>query len=259
MQRLVHDYINNNDNPFASLCQDCHNLLASLDKNPNTDLQDLNRSRNDLKATADGCVICYEILVKSDDPSRPRPDDRLLTYYASRTAHRINLMSGKTVATSFLAAISLPVQAALTQGLEERRRGVEPGTSAREIVSTNSYISLWLARKWIRQCVENHDTCKAPSLERRLPTRLVDLGSEAVIRPRLCLGRSLPIETQYATLSHCWGGKVFLQLREENLGLFLQSLPVAELSRTFREAMEICKRLEIRYLWIDSLCIIQSK
>ncbi|MCJ1295080.1 hypothetical protein MMC34_006641 [Xylographa carneopallida] len=37
-----------------------------------------------------------------------------------------------------------------------------------------------------------------------------------------------------------------------------QRIEVSRLTKTFREAMEVTKRLGVRYIWIDSLCIIQD-
>lgn len=37
-----------------------------------------------------------------------------------------------------------------------------------------------------------------------------------------------------------------------------KEIPVDQLSKTFREAVIVCRKLEMRYLWIDSLCIIQN-
>jgi hypothetical protein len=31
-----------------------------------------------------------------------------------------------------------------------------------------------------------------------------------------------------------------------------------ELPKTFRDAIEICRKLDISYIWIDSLCVIQG-
>jgi len=42
------------------------------------------------------------------------------------------------------------------------------------------------------------------------------------------------------------------------LRAYLQGIPISKLPKTFREAIIIAKRLKIRYLWIDSLCIIQG-
>ena len=38
----------------------------------------------------------------------------------------------------------------------------------------------------------------------------------------------------------------------------LQAINFSHLPQTFRDAMEVAQRLGIRYLWIDSLCIIQD-
>ena len=38
--------------------------------------------------------------------------------------------------------------------------------------------------------------------------------------------------------------------------MYTAQLP--ELTKTFREAIEVARRLEVEYIWIDSLCIIQD-
>jgi len=62
----------------------------------------------------------------------------------------------------------------------------------------------------------------------------------------------------YTTLSHCWGRIQPVKLLQQNVGAFTQQIPVRQLSKTFREAMEISRRMGIQYIWIDSLCIIQD-
>jgi hypothetical protein len=64
----------------------------------------------------------------------------------------------------------------------------------------------------------------------------------------------------YACLSHCWGsGADIVKTLEDNfqthstVGIEIGALPA-----TFRDATEICQKLHINYLWIDSLCIIQD-
>jgi hypothetical protein len=60
------------------------------------------------------------------------------------------------------------------------------------------------------------------------------------------------------TLSHCWGGKVFTTLTADNFQSYLSRIPYEDLSKTFKEAILITRRLGFRYLWIDSLCIKQG-
>lgn len=65
----------------------------------------------------------------------------------------------------------------------------------------------------------------------------------------------------YVTLSHCWGKAKFTTLTEDNIDQFLQrGIKINTLPRTFRDAIYFARRLsrQVRYLWIDSLCIIQG-
>jgi hypothetical protein len=49
-----------------------------------------------------------------------------------------------------------------------------------------------------------------------------------------------------------------LSTTRTNLGSFESSLPVESLSRTFQDALFVTVELGFRYIWIDSLCIIQD-
>lgn len=62
-----------------------------------------------------------------------------------------------------------------------------------------------------------------------------------------------------STLSYCWGQKPFTMLTQDNLLLFNQQIPFKELPRTFRDAIEVTRRLGLEYIWIDALCIVQSE
>jgi hypothetical protein len=49
-----------------------------------------------------------------------------------------------------------------------------------------------------------------------------------------------------------------LRLTLDKLKVWSDAIPVAELPLTFKDAMEATKQLNVQYLWIDSLCIIQD-
>jgi hypothetical protein len=51
----------------------------------------------------------------------------------------------------------------------------------------------------------------------------------------------------------------YLQLTRDTLAAFGEAIPISELSKTFQDAISVTLRLGIRYLWIDSLCIMQDK
>ncbi|KAF1989441.1 HET-domain-containing protein, partial [Aulographum hederae CBS 113979] len=63
---------------------------------------------------------------------------------------------------------------------------------------------------------------------------------------------------EYACLSHCWGGLQPIQTTRGNIESHKRGIDLAKLPLTFREAVLFTRRLGIRYLWIDSLCIIQD-
>jgi len=65
-------------------------------------------------------------------------------------------------------------------------------------------------------------------------------------------------KAQYATLSYCWGSGVQqLTTTTSNLRDHMLALPCG-LPKTISDAVEVCRKVGIRYLWVDALCIIQD-
>ena len=64
----------------------------------------------------------------------------------------------------------------------------------------------------------------------------------------------------YMTLSYCWGEprSTKVILTQDKLDSFRQEIDVSALPRIFQEAVQITERLNIEYLWIDALCILQD-
>jgi hypothetical protein len=108
------------------------------------------------------------------------------------------------------------------------------------------------ASVWLNQCYEAHSCPKSIS---PLPTRVIDVGDDAT-EPRLHVsnGQIAP----WLTLSHCWGRSRPIVTTKENVESHCQVLKLSTLPRTFQDAVIITRRLGHRYLWIDSLCIIQD-
>jgi hypothetical protein len=67
-------------------------------------------------------------------------------------------------------------------------------------------------------------------------------------------------QPEYTTLSHCWGPPENrpITTTKANLKDRMTLISMNELSNTFRDAVRITRELGERYLWIDSLCIIQD-
>jgi hypothetical protein len=49
---------------------------------------------------------------------------------------------------------------------------------------------------------------------------------------------------------------VAFKLTSTNLGTLKHGIEPSILPKTFRDAVEICSRLQIPYLWIDALCML---
>jgi len=91
------------------------------------------------------------------------------------------------------------------------------------------------------------------------PTRLIDLGTSNDQYVNLVNTRSTPTRGPYATLSHRWADSTVIQTTSSNLEQFLHAIPVTILSKTFQDAFTAARSyLGVRYIWIDSLCIIQD-
>ena len=59
-------------------------------------------------------------------------------------------------------------------------------------------------------------------------------------------------------LSHCWGKSRHTKTTTDTLELYRSAIPFASLSQTFKDAVLVTRKLGVRYLWIDSLCIVQD-
>ncbi|KAE8452608.1 hypothetical protein EG329_013867 [Mollisiaceae sp. DMI_Dod_QoI] len=126
--------------------------------------------------------------------------------------------------------------------------------------NTSSDQSLALAFKWLSDCAQSHEECRGVGNKpRRLPTRLIDVGILKDDTVKLCDTKLLPLDTLYLTLSHCWGTEKFLTLTTENITSFKEKgFRISHLPKTFQDAVYITQSLPVRYIWIDSLCIVQN-
>ncbi|KAF2193001.1 HET-domain-containing protein [Zopfia rhizophila CBS 207.26] len=125
--------------------------------------------------------------------------------------------------------------------------------------STGSDASVHLALSWLKTCMKEHKACKQfGGLVSDLPTRVVDVGpSDGTIPPRLYVSRPGQ-KAIYLTLSHRWGTSQICKTTKRRLEDFQRQLPMNELTDTFKDAIKITQKFGFRYLWIDSLCIVQD-
>ncbi|KAI0177081.1 heterokaryon incompatibility protein-domain-containing protein [Pestalotiopsis sp. NC0098] len=127
-----------------------------------------------------------------------------------------------------------------------------------------------IASKWLNWCKAEHpECCESFSGERFegvpdvAPRRLLAITppQSTTESPTVRLIEpSKPFKARYASLSHCWGPpeKRPLCTVKANLEQHKSQVPWSHLSQTFRDACTLCLFLDIEYIWIDSLCIVQD-
>ncbi len=119
-------------------------------------------------------------------------------------------------------------------------------------------------RSWLKTCDMNHEDCmkrrkSTPSSKHFVPTRLLDISGTPGRAIRVIETDITSVKGHYCSLSHCWGKIKFQRLLKENREEFMKhGVPWRLFPRNFQEAIEIARALDIKYIWIDSLCIIQD-
>ncbi|KAH6625745.1 heterokaryon incompatibility protein-domain-containing protein [Boeremia exigua] len=130
-------------------------------------------------------------------------------------------------------------------------------------VSINEIVdNAGLMKNWLRMCKEEHAEC-SKHRSSFLPTRLLDVWAfERSADVRLIASQSLVSDVcsapTYLTLSHCWGKTQLITTTTKNIESRKDRISFSDLSQTFRDAVTSTRELGQRYLWIDSLCIIQD-
>ncbi|KAI0851665.1 heterokaryon incompatibility protein-domain-containing protein [Daldinia vernicosa] len=125
-----------------------------------------------------------------------------------------------------------------------------------------SDMNIHFIKRCIDKCAKDHKGCRDKlSDSHYVPTRLLDVGRSDGMA-RLVEKSQIPLDgsqLKYATLSYCWGSGLTLKTTKETkdehskVGIVVHSMP-----QTFQDAIEVVRKLGIRYLWIDALCIIQD-
>ncbi|KAK4441926.1 heterokaryon incompatibility protein-domain-containing protein [Podospora aff. communis PSN243] len=122
------------------------------------------------------------------------------------------------------------------------------------------------ALRWVRERLSSCSSAHRCLLSREspgtfLPTRLLSLSKlpNGVVRVHLVNSQTeSPRPDKYATLSHCWGDHLSCTTTTGNLRERFSGIPWADIPKTFRDAIQYCIELDITYLWVDSLCILQD-
>jgi len=77
---------------------------------------------------------------------------------------------------------------------------------------------------------------------------------------RICSKHSSirPLVPTSLLVTYCWGEGGHIKTTRDTYMDHIRQIPMTSMPPTFRDAVIISRHLGIRYLWIDSLCIVQD-
>jgi hypothetical protein len=140
-------------------------------------------------------------------------------------------------------------------GTETPHLAIQPGRMVASHSSSDQ--SFTQAAAWIKECEESHKSSCSLNYTSPLPTRVIDvMGHHGDGTPFLLESRGQ--HGRYASLSYCWGSTDQEKLTSTKVEAFKNALPMPTISKTISDAIMICKILQIQYLWVDALCILQD-
>jgi Heterokaryon incompatibility protein (HET) len=106
------------------------------------------------------------------------------------------------------------------------------------------------------KCLDGHPKCQTTTGDPTLPSRVIDVGSSDL---EMHLHVSSGAKAKYAALSYCWGlNSKQLTTQEATVEEHMKLIQFDDSSKTLQQAADVTRRLGLRYLWIDALCIIQD-
>ncbi|KAL6817473.1 HET domain-containing protein [Trichoderma camerunense] len=121
------------------------------------------------------------------------------------------------------------------------------------------------ATNWFRECNDTHEDCSATEIP-EMPDRVLDIAAEDTASG-VKLVQTNGRKARYACLSHRWGEETS-QATKQNVESLRNEVPWDYLSPTYQDSIAFLRKFskwhqdqygeEIRYIWIDSLCIIQD-
>jgi hypothetical protein len=114
-----------------------------------------------------------------------------------------------------------------------------------------------LATQWINNCLTDHSSSCPFDAMVSLPTRVIDVGVD-LEAPQVRVFETKGLQGTWVALSHCWGHVARFVTEISNLHERTQGIVLSDLPKTFLDAIKVTRKLGYRYLWIDSLCILQD-
>ncbi|KAI0440371.1 heterokaryon incompatibility protein-domain-containing protein [Xylaria telfairii] len=244
--------------PDNTLCETCRGLDAEVLISESGYQHLLN---SELTASAKSCSLCYMLwsyFNKWDIRMDPCKPSRTAEWWNNLRVvlrdHRARLVdeNGHEEDSQKICYFTNELDPAVELGVPWKRR----------LTNTRSERSFDVARSWLTDCCEERDMharktpIEKPSYDP--PSRLIDLAGNQFILKEVCATEFKP--EAYCTLSYCWGDHLnpYWITKKSNLQDRKTGFNPSELPKTLRDATAIAQQLGIRYIWIDSVCIVQD-
>ncbi|KAK3375778.1 heterokaryon incompatibility protein-domain-containing protein [Lasiosphaeria ovina] len=234
-----------------SLCSSCLQMFSTK-KSFQVSVVDL-----EVSSSGDqGCQFCAALAqaYRQLSPSELKEQDRETINFSvlMSDSHTVQMMSGFAMRIQWRIFIMLQrePQLALAKEDDDDEFSRSPGS--------RSFI-----QKQLSACLSGgvHSNCmpkQAPYM--KWPQRMLKISSGRIALTDF----GSHMEAHYAALSYCWGTREELKknppfvANDATYDRLKTGIPFSELPLTVRQAVKVCLTLNIAYIWVDALCIIQD-
>ena len=119
----------------------------------------------------------------------------------------------------------------------------------------------FLVNRWLNNCTVSSEKCNhSKTRQNWMPTRPLDFSCAETEASTVFVveGTSIPSNVKYMSLSQSGGSKPVISLSQTNFESLKRSISISDLPKTFQDCITVADWFQCKYLWIDSLCIIQD-
>ncbi|KAM0432231.1 hypothetical protein ACHAPT_004769 [Fusarium lateritium] len=179
------------------------------------------------------------------DPIRSQPQ-------ISVSCGRVSPIQGEKETSLGLANINLAVY-----GNEGTQAGMRtPGRICTSEHGPGVYTTL--IRQFLKGCRKSHRACDFKGTY-EMPTRLIGVGDPNQGKPPRLVVTDGNTKEKYLALSYCWGPATdTYTLNGQTMKVMLDGIDESRLVAAHRDTLALARSLDIRFVWIDALCIIQG-
>ncbi|KAF5708519.1 hypothetical protein FMUND_10538 [Fusarium mundagurra] len=217
-----------------------------------------------LQSSASSCRLCCLYRDIALDLVRGHLSDISEALFSDEAEEKLKLEELTMIKHHESFAIRVPDHEVILDIFADKKAGVfevvgsRLGRKYRVGEYTNSRESFERAGEWVSECLTTH-TCPKPDTSKvPLPKRLLVVEGALGDPARLIETRG--DEYPYVCLSHRWGDPTYKQLKTttRTIDSHMKNIEWESLPATFKDAVTVCRSMNVKYLWIDSLCILQS-